>query len=194
MIGEMIMKKTLIIVLLVLFSVSLMGADKSDDKKFFLSVNVNLLSPADGNYKDIYGSTVVYPGIEIGFRVFNKIYLLAGYEKISNDGKTPILDEIAKSTQNISYFGLRYRGSFSDKFGYLAELGGSSFSYKEEAFGEVVKGSKIGFFLNGGIDYDLGERFFVTFIIGYSSASDNIEGVKIKFGGLKSSLGFGIKF
>ncbi len=157
-------------------------------------MNGNLLSPADGDYKDIYGSTVIYPGIEIGFMAFNKIYLLAGYEKISNDGKTPILDEIANSTQNITYFGFGYRSSFSDKFGYLAELGGISFSYKEEAMGEVVEGSRIGFFLNGGINYDLDERFFISFLLGYSSASDNIEGIDIKFGGMKTTIGIGVRF
>jgi hypothetical protein len=187
------MKKILTIVLVILFSFTFAIGNGTGDKKFFLSIKGNIISPSDSAYKDIYGSNVIYPGAEIGFKVFKDIYLLAGYEKFSKEGNTLVLDEIAKSTQNITFFGIGYWGSFSENFGYRAELGGISFSYKEEALEEVVKGSKMGFFINGGFVYNFGERFFTSLLLGYSSASDNIEGVDIKLGGFKSSIGVGIK-
>ncbi len=184
------MKKTLMIVLITFIALSLPGADGG---KFFFSAKANLLFPSDSNYKDIYGSSVIFPGFEIGFKVIKDFYLLAGYEGFSKDGSTPVLDETAKSTQKVLLFGLGYWGELSDKMGYRIEIGGASFSYKEEAFGETVDGSKFGFFLDSGITHNLGKKFFVSLLLGYCSPSDEVNGVDIRLGGFKTSLGFGIK-
>ena len=188
------MKRIFILIIAVVFCVSFLVADTDGDKKFFLSVNGNLLSPADDGYKDVYGSSLIFPGFEGGFKLSKSLYIKAGMHFLSKEGKTPVLDETAKSTQSIISLGAGYWGSFSDTFGYRAEAGISSFSFKEEAFGEVVDGSKVGFFLNGGLTYKVGDSFFVSFLLGYYSASADVSGVDIKLGGFNTALGFGIVF
>lgn len=184
------MKNTLIFILIVSFTLSLAGADGG---KIFLTVEGNFLSPADGNYKDIYGSSVIYPGFKIGYKIIKDFYLMAGYEGFSKNGNTPVLDETAKSTQSIISFGIGYWGKLSENAGYRIELGGASFSYKEEAFGETADGSAVGFFLNGGVTQHLGKKFFFSLLLGYSTGSDDVNGVDIKPGGFRASLGIGIK-
>jgi len=188
------MKKalTLLIVLSLLFL--FVNGEESGAKKLFVEANGNFLFPSDSVYKDVYGSSVFYPGFEAGYKIVNNIYIFAGFEMLSVDGTTPVLEESAKSTQNIFSVGVGYAGDLSDKFGYRVELGGSSFSYKEEAFGEEVTGSKFGFLLKGGLSYDLSDSFYAAFFLGYSAASDNVDGTDIKLGGFKTSLGVGVKF
>ena len=59
-------KRIFIVVFVVLISFTLIGAEGSADKKFFISLKGNFLSPSDGSYKDIYGSSLIYPGVRAG--------------------------------------------------------------------------------------------------------------------------------
>lgn len=183
------MKKVLTLTLV--FALSFMFVN--GENKVFIEANGNFLFPSDSGYKDVYGSSLFYPGFEAGFKIVNNIYIFAGFELLSAEGITPVLEEDAKSTQTILSAGVGYEGDLSDKLGYRVELGGSSFSYKEEAFDEEVTGSKIGFLLKTGLTYDLSDSFYLGIFLGYNSASDSVNGVDIKLGGFKASIGAGVR-
>jgi len=187
------MKRLLTVFFVILISTVLLWGT-AGDKKLFVGVTGDFLSPSDGDYKEIYGSSVFYPGFEAGFLVVKNVYLKAGYEWFSKDGATPVLEEPSESYQKIITFGAGYLGSFSDTFGFRIEVGGASFSYEEKAFGETVDGSAFGFFLNGGVVYYLSDSFYLSGMLGYCSASDDVNGVDIKLGGVKLVLGLGIRF
>lgn len=190
------MKKIMItfLMLMVLISQFMAGSEQNEKNKFFFSIKGNFLSPSDNSYKDIYSSFVVYPGINAGFKVLKKIYIFFGYDYLKKKGKTPVLLEDAESTQNIFSLGAVYEGRLSNKFSYRVEAGGVSFSYKEEALGESASGSKIGIILNGGFVYNFGKKLFLSFLTGFTSASDKLEGINIKLGGFGSSIGIGLRF
>lgn len=188
------MKKIITLIFITYLSFMFVNGEDLGNKKFFIEVNGNFLFPGDSGYKDVYGSSLFYPGFEAGFKVVKDIYIFAGYGMIKDTGTTPVLGEEAKSSQNMISFGVGYSGEFSDKFGYRIGIGGVSFSYKEEALGEEVSGSKIGFLLKGGVFYNLGETFFISTSLGYSFASDTVNGVDIKLGGLQVLIGLGARF
>lgn len=184
------MKKILIFTLV--FTISFMFVDGQN--KIFIEATGNFLFPSDSGYKDVYGSSLFYPGFEAGFKIVNNIYVFTGLEMLSAKGETPVLKVEAKSTQTIISAGAGLIGKMSGKMDYRVELGASSFSYKEEAFDEEVTGSKIGFLLKCGLTYDLFDRFYLGVFLGYNSASDSVDGVDIKLGGFKTSIGAGVKF
>ncbi len=188
------MKKSTIFILVLVMSFVFVFGEESGEKKLFVEVQTNLLLPSDSGYKDVYGSSVFYPGFEAGFKIINDYYIFVGYGILKTTGNTPVLEEEAKSTQQIFSLGLGYEGDFSKKFGYRVEVGGVSFSYKEEVFGEKVTGSKFGFLLKAGIVYFIGENLYISSFLSYETASDNIDGEDIKLGGFGALLGFGVKF
>ena len=185
---------------LILFSILLMmslfgfGVEGEKSQKFMVQINGNFLFPADGNYKDVYGSNVFFPGIRAGYCISNSIYLWLGYDYLSKSGTTPVLEEEAKSTQHFIGLGAGYRGDFSEKIGYRVQAGVVYFSYKEEALGETVSDSAIGFELEGDLVFHFNERFFILLLLGYGYGSDDVEEVSIKLGGFKSGIGLGFMF
>ncbi len=190
------MKRTLIILICLILTGSMMfGAEpEAKAKKFMVQINGSLLFPADGNYKDVYGSSVFVPGVQAGYLVSNNILIWAGYEYISGSGTTPVLEEEARSTQHFISLGAGYMGEFSDNLGFQVLAGVMYVSYKEEALGEEVSGSAIGIALQGGLVMKFGGGFFGTVFLGYGYASDEVEGVTIKPGGFKTGIGLGICF
>jgi hypothetical protein len=188
------MKKTLIIIISLMLAGSLVMGAEETSKKFRIQLEGTLLMPADGNYKDVYGSTVFYPGIEAGFSLSDNFFLWFGFGYLSKSGTTPVLEEEASSTQNILGLGGGYQGDFSEKLGFRVQAGILYISYKEEALGEEVSDSAIGFGLEGSLVMNFSDTIFGLVFLGYDYASDDVEGVNIKLGGFKIGLGLGIHF
>ena len=188
------MKRTFIIFLCLLLCGSLIFGAEVKAKKIRIQLNGTLLMPADGNYKDVYGSSVFYPGIEAGFSLSENFFIWLGYGYLSKSGTTPALEEEASSTQNILTLGGGYQGDFSEKLGFRIQAGILYISYKEEALGEEVSDSAIGFNLQGSIVMNFSDAIFGLVFLGYDYASDDVEGVSIKLGGFKAGLGIGICF
>jgi hypothetical protein len=189
------MRKILILLVFVMIlSVSGFGQEAEKPAKFFGQLSGSFLFPADGNYKDVYGSSVFYPGIKFGYSLTKSIYLWLGYDYVSKSGTTPELEEEAQSTQHYIGLGAGYQGDFSEKFGYRVQAGVLYISYKEKALGDTVTDSAIGFELEGNLVYYFSERFYGLFVLGYAYGSDDVEDVSIKLGGLKTGIGLGIRF
>ncbi|OGD09931.1 MAG: hypothetical protein A2Y86_00425 [Candidatus Aminicenantes bacterium RBG_13_62_12] len=184
------MKKALVLSL-ALFTIA---GGLAAGQKFSLSLAAGVQSPADSGYRDIYGRSVFLPEVKAGISLTPAIYLWAGYGLASAEGETPELQSPAESSQNFLSLGGGYRGTISEKIGFKAELGLADVFYREEALGETVSGSALGFTAGGGLTYALGKTFFLQAEAGYLLAQKTINDVKVKMGGLKAGLGAGIRF
>lgn len=162
---------------------------------FSISVTGNYLSPADENFKKYYGDSIMFPEVKLRHTIFGGISLWAGYGMFSKTGTTgPVLQVESKTTQSFISFGLGYNGSFASKFGYIIEVGGVSFQYKEEAMGEELSDSAFGFRADLGLTYKVAGPVFLELTLGYLSASDTVNGIDITLGGMKAGAGVGVSF
>lgn len=196
--------KTIMIALLVLCGMLLNAVEqtapakavKAKSPRFGVWLLGEALMPADSNYKDLYGSTIIAPKFKLSFQVAKFLHIFAGYSFTSKSGKIEILDLSidAKSKQGFLTFGLGYDGKLSDKLGWYLEAGGASVSVKEEAMEETVSESLFGFMAEGGVIFKLGKMFRAQLHLGYISASKEINGQTVKPGGLSLGAGFGICF
>ncbi len=182
------------ILLLSLIIISAIALNASGDgKKIFLEVQGAIMLPSDGNFKDIYGSTVVYPRVKAAYKFGEHIYAFFGCGPFNITGETPILKEESNSKQKICLISAGYEGDISESLQFRFEAGGANFTYEEKAFGESVDGSKLGLYLGSSIVYNFSNSFFVSFNFGYMGASDKIEGVSIKLGGIHTGIGIGFR-
>lgn len=182
------------IVLLFVWSLSSGSEDGDKRKKIMVTLNGQLLFPSDSGFKDVYGSSVLYPGLKVGYFAFKKVYFFLGYDFIYKKGKTPVFEYEAGTIQHFISLGCGYRGKISAKLAYQAELGLFNVSYQEESLGEKKSDSAIGFLVDAGFIMNLGKSFFGRISLGYFSASDTVDDVSIKLGGFKTGIGLGICF
>ena len=159
------------------------------EKRAMVSLTGNYLNPSDSGYKEIYGNSVFYPEIKAGFKLYKDFYIWAGYGFFSKKGTTTELEQEAESTQHYVSFGIGYDGKISESFGYKAELGLLSASYKEEAMDEEITGSSIGYAVEAGVLCKILSSFFVKVSAGYTGASDEAGSVDIQLGGFKAGIG-----
>ena len=181
-------------ILFVSFMIFVLCASAFSEEKFMVSASGNYLNPSDSGYKDVYGSSLFYPEFEAGYKLHKGFFIWAGYGFFSKKGTTTVLGQEAKSTQNFLSFGIGYNGNFSEKVEYKAKLGMFNADYKEEAMGEEVTGSSIGYLVDAGILYRVWSNLFVKMTTGYFNAAEKVEGLEIKLGGFKAGIGVETRF
>ena len=184
------MKKIIFVLLMVL----VLSVCVFSNGRFMVSIVGNYLNPSDSGFKDVYGSSVLFPELKAGYRLYKGFYIWGGYGFFSKKGTTTELKQEAKSTQHFLSFGIGYDVKISERFGYKAELGLLNAIYKEEAFGEKVTDNSIGFGIETGILFRVWPGFLVKTSVGYLSASDKVEDVEIKLGGFKAGIGLEVRF
>ncbi len=184
------MKRAIILMAAVMFMLSGLCADP----RFSLSLAAGLQWPADSGYKEVYGQNVFLPELKGGFFLSPSIYLWAGYGQATAKGKTAVLELDSKSSQNYLQVGAGWQGALSGKLGFRAELGLAEILYREEALGETVSGSTIGFILSGSLTYSLSKMFYLLADAGYLYAKKTINSVGVKMGGLRAGFGAGLNF
>ncbi len=184
------MKRTSIVLLLILAFTA--GTTFAADH-LLLSGGVGIMQPADSAYRDIYGSGVVYPEGALGIRLYRDLYLMSGVGVMSKKGTTPELGFAAKSTQTFITAGLGYLANISGGLKWKIEAGLADISYKEEAMDLSVSGSSLGWQAETGLMVMMGKTVFAGLTMGYLSASDTVEDVKIKLGGFRASVSIGVR-
>jgi hypothetical protein len=168
-----------IIVFFVFFSALLLGGDK-----FFISAGAAAVFPADSRFKDFYGS----------------FYLWLGYSSFSANYTVPLLLEEANGSQHFLALGVgwetrRGRRLQSDFFAALVLAG-----FKEQAMGETIKYSVVGFELGTGLRYFIKKKVFVGTAFSYSEARISLSETEISLGGryllggLRLIANLGIRF
>lgn len=163
-------------------------------EKYLVFFTGNYLLPADGSYKNIYGSGVLYPELIIGSEVRKNLSLWFGFGLLSAKGTMLDTEEEAKCSQNFLSVGTRYSGKISENMVYKVDLGLFIVVYNQDNLEEELSGSALGFRTDFGIVYTLNSRLFTEFSIGCLSASDRVRENSVKWGGFKGGVGLGIWF
>jgi len=184
------MKRTSTVLLLIL---ALAAGTASAADHLMISGGVSIMQPADSAYRDIYGSGVVYPEGALGIRLYRDLYLMGGVGVMTKKGTTPELGFAAKSTQTFISAGLGYLANISGGLKWKIEAGIADISYKEQAMDLSVSGSSLGWQVETGLMVMMGKTVFAGVAMGYISASDTVEDVKIKLGGFRASLSLGFR-
>jgi opacity protein-like surface antigen len=171
-------KFVLIMVFFVFISALLFGRDK-----FFVSAGAAAVFPADNRFKDFYGSVRFSPDLKAGFNFLESFYLWLGYSRFSASYTDPVLNEEANINQHFLAIGIgwetrRGRRLQSDFFAGLILAG-----FKEQAMGEAVKDSVVGFELGTGLRYFIKKKVFVGGAFSYSEASASLAETEISLGG-----------
>lgn len=184
------MKKFILIALVLLIYTALGAEDK-----LLLSLSGQFLNPADDNYKEVYGKNILGPEFQLSYIFAKNWYAFGGYGFFSKKGETPELKEETKSLQSLLSLGAGYNGKISEKFGYFAQAGVVMFSYKEETMDTIVKGSAVGYRVDGGIKFKLVKKFSLLAAIGYLYGTDDAdigdgETASLKLGGFHLGIGF----
>jgi opacity protein-like surface antigen len=188
-------KAVFIFVFMILFSIRLSGGDK-----FFISAGATVVFPADESYRDLYGSVQFGPELKAGYNFFENFYLWLGYGSFSASYTIPDLLDEAKVNQHFLALGAgwetrRGRRLQSDFFAALILAG-----FKEQAMGETVRSSAIGFELGTGLRYFVKKKIYVGAAFSYSEArillteTENSLGGRRLLGGLRLITNLGIRF
>lgn len=184
------MKRAIVLLVVMMFTLSGLFAGP----RFNFSLAANLQWPADSGYKEIYGQSVFLPEFRAEYSLTPCIYLWAGYGRTAAKGETPELKSAAKSSQDYLQLGAGYEGVLSGKLGFKGAIGLADVLYREEALGEKISGSAIGFVLSGSLTYELGRMFYLLADVGYLYAQKTINAVSVKMGGFRAGLGAGLRF
>jgi len=184
----------LVVGLMVIATVALPAQRGEGQTGFQLQIKGNLLFPADENYADVYGSTVIFPGVQAGYFLSDTLMVWAGYGYLHRSGTTPVLEENATSTQHLLKLGAGYKWGISDNLGFTVQAGIFHVSYSEEALGEEVSDSAIGLTLEGSLNLAFSRTLFGLVFLGYDYATDEVNGTDIKLGGITAGAGLGIAF
>lgn len=176
--------------------------------KFFISAAVNYMIPLEKDFDDIYGKSILSPGIKLGYKFYRNFYIWGGYGFSSANGESRVFHEPTKWRQGLLSLGFSFF-SLSDqnpanKFGFKAEMGAFYIWYKEEmnpmeedlAKKFKTSGSAMGVRLEVGMIFKTTDRLFTEISMGYLLASDTIEKTskKLNLGGVKALLGLGLRF
>lgn len=167
---------------------------RAEDGKFMVTLTGNLLVSSDTDFKEIYGSGNFCPEIKAAYKISGDFYLWTGYSFLSITGTIPVIEEEAKSKQSFLSIGTGYYGKVINDLAYKAEIGIFHISYREEAMETEVNGSAIGFRIEGALHYPVIKNLFAEATLGYMYASDKINDISVKLGGLKTGIALTIKF
>ncbi len=180
---------SILFILLVLFAAA--GTASAADH-VLVSAGAAVVQPSDSAYRDVYGSGIVCPEGAIGIRLYKDLYLMGGLGILSKKGETPDLGLPAKSRQTFITAGLGYLARISGGLRWKFEAGIADINYKEEAMDLTVSGSSLGWQAETGLML-MGKVVFAGVTMGYMSASDTVEDVKIKLGGFRASVSIGVR-
>jgi len=181
------MKKALILFFLVWGAGTAFGADH-----LIVSAGLSYLQPADSGYRAVYGDSAFFPELEAGLRLSRGLYLMGGFGTLTKSGETLDLGLPAKSTQRFFSAGLGYLATISGGLKFKVEAGAVDIGYKEEALETTVSGSSWGWQGKLGILW-MGKIALAGVDLGYMSASDTVEGLKIKLGGARAGIYIGFR-
>jgi hypothetical protein len=164
------------------------------DLKFFIAVTGNYTIPAESNFDEIYGKSLISPEISAGFKFYRNFYIWGAYGFSSKNGVLPIFEEPSKWKETLLSLGLGYNGNLSVLLGYKIDVGVSFINYSEEAFGDFMSEKTVGMRVDGAGIFKVSDRLFTEISMGYVFASDTVGEISIKLGGLKAGFGLGLRF
>lgn len=170
------------------------------DLKFFISIAGNYMIPSENSFSDIYGNGMIGPEIRAGYKLFRTLYLWGGYGFFSKKGTwSPDENKVVQTKwkQDFLSLGLGYNLNISIKLDCKAEVGVIYANYTEkwlEPENDSVSVKAVGVRIGGAGVFKISDRLFTELSVGYLFASDTIDDISIKLGGLRTGIGLGLKF
>ncbi len=205
-------KKILALILFVFLCFGIAAAEN-----FTIVIGGSYLSIADNQYDLKYGGKKYFPEGKLSMRFTGNLYLWGSFGFVSSkftwkqwsnkgvaesdlQGKS-VADKMILAGGLGYYVGYIAPGEFSIKL--EAGLCSISDNIKDTSTrldnsqtvgSEKSKQSGLGFRGNFGVTYGLYKNFFAELSAGYLYASDTVDDQKVNLGGLRASLGIGLKF
>jgi hypothetical protein len=164
------------------------------DFKVFILLSGSYMLHAENRFNNIYGSGIASPEIIVGFKLTRYFYVWSGYGFFSTRGKSPVLEEPCRWRQRHLNLGLGYYNNISLALGWKVRVGAALVKYTEEGFGEEVSDRAFGVRIEGAGVFKINSRLFTELFMGYLFASDTIEEIAIKLGGLRAGISLGLRF
>jgi hypothetical protein len=205
-------KKVMILILAVIFFTLSVSAER-----FTFTIGGSYMSLADAEYGAKYGDQKYFPEGKLSFRFMGNFYLWGSFgllsskftwKQWSNKGVAEAdLEGKSVADKHITAGGIGYY------IGYIApgeislkletgicmvsdtiEDSTTRLDNNQTASLEESKKSAVGFRGNFGVTYGLFKSIFAEVSIGYIYAPDKVEDTRVNLGGLRASLGLGLKF
>ncbi len=186
------MKKALIttFLLLTLFSFSFGKING------FSEISLNLLLPADQNFKDAYSNTVFLPSLYAGIHIYRDFFVWAGYRLFTQKGETTALKDEIKYTEYDTGVGLGYSKELNESLSVAIYSGFYFIAFKEELTGseKVSRDSTLALTAGVSVKYKIKNPFYVLIGANYTGGQNNSYNPPAKLGGIIAKAGFGINF
>jgi hypothetical protein len=164
------------------------------DFKLFIAITGNYMIPAVENFSEIYSRGVISPEIIAGYIFYRDFYIWSGFSFFTKSGASLVLKEPTQWKQRYFTLGFGYYKNAPIIFGWEIKAGAIFVNYSEEAFGVKVSGNTAGIRIDGSANYKLSDRWYGLFTVSYLLASDKVNDMKIKVGGIKTGIGLGFRF
>ncbi|HPB55135.1 MAG TPA: hypothetical protein PLB68_04170 [Candidatus Aminicenantes bacterium] len=178
-------KKTMAFFLFIaalLFGAHSLGAA---DKRILIMPGVRAFRGSDSSFRSIYGATQIFPEAKVGFRFHDDYYVWGSWGGFKEKGKTQSLGiDSAEVTRSFLSFGLGFEERLLGPVGYHVEVGATRTHFSEEALELKEKGDKWGFRGEGGVKFDLSERFSLRISVGYTDCKVTRETGELRMGGM----------
>jgi hypothetical protein len=186
------MRKMPIIFILLLLTVSLAA---ENDKKFAVRLTACGLWPADANYREIYGKSVLLPRLELAYNFSAKLSAWAGFSWLKKDGYGPESGIACNSAQRFLAAGAAYSTAISKSTTLRLAAGPLLVFYREKAGLSSASGNTLGADINATLAWAFSSNLALEGRLGYLLAADSIDGgKKFKMGGLWGGIGLAVNF
>lgn len=172
---------------------------------FTASVHLEYFSPQQDIVKEIYGENAFPVNFQLGFKINRRLAVFTGIRYMTLSGETGTNIQLGNSpAQEVTLsvvsipFGFNYHMTRTKLCPFVGG-GGMYFSYNESWENDQFefKDSKVGFFLQGGIQYELSKKLLILVMgqfISMDTKVGNPSEPNIRLGGYAAALGFTYRF
>jgi opacity protein-like surface antigen len=182
-------------ILLVLLLVTvLLGNIQLNGEGLSVSGTIGVFMPSDANYKVLYGSSNIMPGVKMAINLSDSLYVWGSYSMGTFSGESVMLKVPMKCKRSFLNFGAGFSLNMLRPVTLFLEVGGALANSEEESFGDTNNGSKTGLVVNGGMKIHILKSLFVHVTAGYIMADTQINDKDFKLGGMMIGGGLGFSF
>jgi len=185
--------RTKILLVLLLVTV-LLGNIQLKGEGLSVSGTAGLFVSSDANYKLLYGSSNMMPGVKMAINLSDSLYVWGSYSMGTFSGESVLLKVPMECKRSFLNFGAGLSLNMLRPVVLFVEVGGALANSEEESFGNTNKGSKMGFVVNGGMKLYVLKSLFVHLTASYVMADTLINNNDVKLGGMKIGGGLGFSF
>jgi hypothetical protein len=185
---------------LIIPAILILAGAAAAESRFLLSAGANLIRPADGSYRAIYGGQAIYPELAVAIRLTRRFCLTGSLGEFVKNGTTPDLGLETRAKQSYFSMGVGYIHRLSRLICLEAGAGLAGLKFREDALDAFVEGTKAGLMAEGGVLYMPEDgQVLLGLKIGFLSArvsdiASEVAGPQpVRLGGFKIAASFGIQ-